>query len=81
MTGEWMYKDTMPHCDPRILHKPGDCEICDHYPDLQEARVRMMINFTGEAQENYGPCPADFLRGASHHEWAGNRPMRSGKGK
>ena len=71
-----MYHGAMPHCDPRVLHKPGECGICDHYPELQDARRKMMISFTGYSEEDFGPCPADFIRKETHSLWPGNRPWR-----
>lgn len=38
---------TFPHCDQRILHKPGECEFCDEHPDWQELRKAWGIAFTG----------------------------------
>lgn len=66
----------MPHCDPRILHQPGECKVCDLYPFFQMAREKMMINFTGCNLEDHGPCPADFIRGKTHSAWWGNRPVK-----
>jgi hypothetical protein len=66
-------EDIMPHCDTRILHAPGECQYCDGRPDLQKARERMGINFTGHKEEGKGPCPADSIRGDTHTEWGGNR--------
>lgn len=67
-----------PHCDPRILHAPGDCWACDLYPDWQALRVKWGIAFTGHQPEVVRqtadsqvipvnvrrelPCPADFNR-------------------
>ena len=58
-----------PHCDPRVLHAPGECQTCDEYAgDLQEIRKVWGINFTGhhEVQTDNGtsllPCPAEVAR-------------------
>lgn len=72
-----------PHCDPRVLHAPGECEHCDVYPDWQALRRQWGIAFTGHSAEltKAGaelPCPADFNRppGASnqHRSWGKNQP-------
>lgn len=66
-----------PHCDTRVLHKPGDCEYCDRHPEWQLLRKRWGIAFTGE-QPLAGqlPCPADFNRPpdspSDHRRWYGN---------
>lgn len=76
-----------PHCDPRILHAPGQCEFCDKYPVWQELREMWRIAFTGETpvelrgvgQNHDGPvlpCPADYTRGNSHTKWTGNLPFK-----
>lgn len=67
-----------PHCDQRVLHAPGECVHCDHYPDWQELRKTQGIAFTGhEPSEFQGPCPSDFNRGiAGAHVWGGNRPKQ-----
>lgn len=41
----------IPHCDQSILHVPGTCEFCDHFPDWQIARIVAGICFTGETPE------------------------------
>lgn len=67
-----------PHCDPRILHAPGECDVCDRYSDWQLLRQMWGIAFTGYIPENKElPCPADFARGDSHKLWYGNRPWVS----
>ena len=51
-----------PHCDSSILHAPGACEYCDHYPDWQQMRVTQCINFSGEHDPEKAPCPStEFL--------------------
>lgn len=37
-----------PHCDPRVLHRPGDCTYCDRRPQWQELREAWGIAFTGQ---------------------------------
>lgn len=66
-----------PHCDPRILHAPGECEYCDLHPEWQDLRESWQIAFTGhgagfsirpnnpEGRPVDGallPCPADVAR-------------------
>ncbi len=64
-----------PHCDQRILHAPGECVYCDHYPDWQEMRDRQHINFTGHSDPLLGPDPAGQFRSPeSLAYWPGNRP-------
>jgi hypothetical protein len=71
--------DTMPHCDARVLHAPGDCVFCDNYPQWQDYRILTGVKFTGQAV-TYGddwstPCPSDFHRGTGGaHVWPGNTP-------
>lgn len=68
-----------PHCDQRILHAPGECEFCDHYPEWQAIREAWGIMFTGyEPEAGELPCPADYARPRVIHDaWGGNRPYRS----
>lgn len=66
----------MAHCDQWVLHAPGACEYCDMYPELQEARVRLNINFTGKPVAGGFICPAEKLRPLAKIErWHGNIPM------
>jgi hypothetical protein len=75
-----------PHCDPRVLHEPGECSTCDVFPQYQALRILWGVNFTGgkkgmmdEDPDNWKalPCPADFARGdLQAHNWYGNRPNR-----
>lgn len=43
-----------PHCDQRILHKPGDCEFCDMRPEWQALRKAWGIAFTGQVPASEG---------------------------
>lgn len=62
-----------PHCDPRILHAPGECIYCDTQKDWQYLRNVWGIAFTGYTPEGDElPCPADYARGDSHKLWHGN---------
>lgn len=64
------YKAPFPHCDSRVLHAPGECEYCDHYPEEQQERINQGINFTG-----HGPDPASSFRSVETiNLWPGNRP-------
>jgi hypothetical protein len=62
-----------PHCDPRILHAPGECEFCDGHKEWQVLRQMWSIAFTGYTPEEMElPCPADYARGDNHKQWIGN---------
>lgn len=64
-----------PHCDSRVLHKPGVCSVCDERPDWQALRMHWNINFTGESDPAKSQCPAEAFRSANMiHLWHGNRP-------
>jgi hypothetical protein len=64
-----------PHCDVRIIHAPLQCVYCDKYPEVQQARIDLKINFSGQAFEGLAPCPADAARGFGQaHQWVGNQP-------
>lgn len=65
------YPDGAPHCDQRMLHAPGDCVVCDYYPDRQALRVMWGIAFTGRPEDGMFPCPFDVTRGTS--SWPGNQ--------
>lgn len=67
---------TMPHCDSRVLHAPGECEYCDRYPAWQEYRQLARIAFTGHEPGEYElPCPSTATRTREVVErWPGNRP-------
>lgn len=62
-----------PHCDPQVLHAPGVCEYCDHYPERQASRIETKTLFTGElAKDGWTACPADRRRPPSGDAWHGN---------
>ncbi len=68
-----------PHCDQRILHAVGECEVCNTYAsDLQEIRDAWQINFSGHDDEGkLLRCPADVARGSdAYNRWGGNVPVR-----
>ena len=69
-----IYSAPFPHCDQRVLHAPGECVHCDHYPVYQALRSLWGIAFTGyEPEGKELPCPADYARGDSHKLWPGNQ--------
>lgn len=66
-----------PHCDQSVLHKPGECEYCDHYPDWQEMREVQRINYTGHFDTDKAPCPSHYFRHPDKVEsWSGNLPTK-----
>ena len=70
---ESSYIGQFPHCDPRILHAPGECKFCDAHAEWQELRAKWGIAFTGyEPEGKELPCPADYARGDAHTKWMGN---------
>jgi hypothetical protein len=67
--------DRFPHCDPRILHAPGECEFCDQHREWQALRQAWGIAFTNyEPEEKELPCPANYARGDRCNYWHGNQP-------
>lgn len=70
-----------PHCDPDVLHAPGQCQICDEYATAAQAkRLKDGVNFTGERKAGLVLCPADKRRGFGEAEnWHGNRRKPSGE--
>jgi len=67
----------MPHCDQSILHAPGACGHCDHYPDFQHVRTVMRIAFSGTPEEtgtgDLAPCPSTWFRSPEKRDrWGGN---------
>jgi hypothetical protein len=69
-----------PHCDARVLHQPGECSICDLYPEDQQDRITDGIKYTGKDDRPIGdlkfPCPAEEARGDNCQRWTGNLPKR-----
>lgn len=67
-----------PHCDDLIVHRPGDCSICDDTAEeLQTLRIRHNVNFTGESDPSKLPDPATESRDLqTMNRWPGNQ--RSG---
>jgi len=64
-----IYSAPFPHCDSRVLHAPGECEHCDHYPTLQRVRENNGIPFSGE-----GGSPDEKFRAREVIDrWPGNR--------
>ena len=69
------FKMPMAHCDQKILHAPGVCPYCDHYPEAQALREWWGINFTGEHDLNKTECPSNYHRTDEMRDmWPGNRP-------
>lgn len=67
-----------PHCDPRVLHAPGECSICDGYSEWQQLRQAWGICFTGYEPESDRelPDPSTRLRPLETIEkWSGNTPV------
>jgi hypothetical protein len=63
-----------PHCDPLVLHEPGECRFCDLHPERQQLRQMWGINFTGKSDPKKAPCPAERHRSAELiNRWGGNR--------
>jgi hypothetical protein len=64
-----------PHCDPRILHAPTECEFCDGHKDWQFLRMTWGVAFTGwEPSEKELPDPATHARGYENaNAWGGNK--------
>lgn len=72
-----------PHCDPKVLHGPGECEYCDAHPDWQELRQFWNIAFTGHSDDRNSsgrpliPCPSEWDRPVEViNQWGGNRPYQ-----
>lgn len=66
-----------PHCDSDVLHAPGECEFCDHYPDRQNERAVAGINFTGHSDPDKSKCPSEMRRSLDTIErWPGNRASK-----
>lgn len=62
-----------PHCDPRIVHAPGECQYCDE-SGLQAVREAWGMAFTGHQEAGKIPCPGETARGMeSLNKWGGNR--------
>lgn len=71
----WYENYRPPHCDQRVLHKPGICQYCDQHPEAQAAREAWGINFTGESDPQKAQCPSEKSRPVEKiHAWPGNRP-------
>lgn len=74
------YVAPYPHCDARVLHAPGECAVCDHYPEKQQERRDIGIAFTGhQPEKGEAPCPADAARGDGHKQWSGNVAVKKGE--
>lgn len=69
--------ETMPHCDQRVLHAPGECRYCDGHPGWQRLREMWGIAFTGHAPEDgQVGCPSEAVRSVEAIDrWPGNRAV------
>lgn len=68
-------EETAPHCDPSILHAPGECQFCDLYPHWQALRELWCMNFTGQYDNDKAPCPSVYFREVGARDrWPGNTP-------
>jgi hypothetical protein len=66
--------DTMPHCDPTILHAPEQCSACDLFAHWQRYRQLALINFSNEYDVDKAPCPSVYFRDPLTRDlWGGNR--------
>lgn len=70
------YKAPFPHCDSLVLHAPGECQYCDHYPDEQKERIMNKVAFTGhEPKSDERQDPATIERPLETiNKWHGNTP-------
>jgi hypothetical protein len=68
------YQAPYPHCDNLVLHAPGECECCDHYPKMQRQRVLNKVAFSGhDARDGEMPCPSESRRSRDIiNRWRGN---------
>lgn len=65
-----------PHWDLAILHRPGECQMCDYVPDLQAWRNLHGINFTGSTEPSKAPCWSMVGRTIEEvYAWRNNRPI------
>jgi hypothetical protein len=70
-----MINSMFPHCDPRVLHAPGECNYCDKHGEWQALRIAWGVTFTGyEPDIGEVPDPATLNRPVKTIEkWPGNR--------
>lgn len=93
ITGRYL-PETYPHCDPRVLHEPGECEYCDQRPEWQAERIANKVLFTNDPRnsalieaylktgcfnQEYVPCPGMLARGDAIKVWGGNVAKRGGE--
>ena len=66
-----------PHCNQRVLHAPEDnCLVCNGHPEWQALRELWGINFTGHADPDKLPCPAEAQRSFEDiNRWQGNMAL------
>ena len=75
-----IYSVPFPHCDTRVLHAPGKCVHCDHYPTLQHVRINNAIPFSGEKfRGEFGKSilpPDEYTRTREDIDaWGGNKAV------
>jgi hypothetical protein len=43
-----------PHCNPKVLHAPGECRYCDDHPDWQKLRKAWELPFSDYDPNGWG---------------------------
>jgi hypothetical protein len=89
---EQYLNETYPHCDPRVLHAPSECEYCDMHANWQQERLQSGVLFTndernkplieaflttGRFEGDLLPCPGMLARGDAIKLWGGNVAKRA----
>lgn len=74
-----------PHCDQRVLHAPGVCDVCDSFPIYQKAREVWGIAYTRSEEDDPPypglPDPAEVSRSVKEiNAWGNNQPHTGEKG-
>ena len=92
VTGQYL-NVSYPHCDPRVLHGPGECEYCDLHSDWQAERAENKVLFTDDPRNavlinaflasgrlvgEFIPCPGMLARGDAIKIWGGNQARLNG---
>lgn len=65
-----------PHCNPEVLHAPGECYYCDCYPKRQAARSESGPPFTPNEVNGWSGNVA--VKPGQIHEHMGARFMVGG---
>lgn len=58
-----------PHCNASMLHAPGECYYCDHYPKRQQAYIDGGIPFTPNESNGWSGNVA--VKPGEYHEHMG----------